>query len=66
MTYMCVVKGKVDLRIDDVTERELGPTVAMWCSPDNSVEVFARTGTAEDLKRVRKNMTNLNYKAKAF
>lgn len=54
MTYMCLVKGKVELRIDDVTEAQLGPTVAMWCSPNNSVEVFAQSGTAEDLKRVRK------------
>ena len=51
---MCIVKGKVDIRIDDVSEAQLGPTVALWCSPWNSVEVFAKSGTAEDLKRVRK------------
>ena len=53
MTYLCMVKGKVNLRIDDVTEGKLGPTVAMWCAPGTSVEVFAQSGTADELRKVR-------------
>lgn len=53
MTYLCMVKGKVNLRIDDVTEGQLGPTVAMWCAPGTSFEVFAQSGTADELKKVR-------------